>query len=97
MPITRKDIDHVAALALLALSDEEKEALGVQVDRILKHIASLADIDTDGVPPTSHTLPLVRNVLRPDIAWTPLTQREALANAPATEGGFFRVPRVVEP
>ena len=96
MPITRKDIDHVAKLALLDLSDAEKEKMVEQVGEIVGHFSRLSELDTKDVPPTSHTLPLVHNVLRPDTPGRTLPRDQALREAPDTQEGFFKVPRVVE-
>jgi len=93
--ITRADVEHVARLARLALSDEELDALQSQLSKILDHAARVTGLDTDGVPPTSHAIPL-SNVARPDEPVPGLTQEEALALAPAAESGHFRVPRILE-
>ncbi|GAC1366944.1 MAG: Asp-tRNA(Asn)/Glu-tRNA(Gln) amidotransferase subunit GatC [Actinomycetota bacterium] len=98
MAISREEVIHVAALARLALSEEEIATYGEQLGRILEHAARVTALDTEGVPPTSHPLPL-KNVFRPDEPGMPapsLTQAEALANGPAVEAGHFRVPRILE-
>ena len=96
MPINRKDIDHVAKLALLDLSDAEKDKMVEQVGEIVGHFARLAELDTKDTPPTSHTLPSVHNVLRPDKPGRTLPQDKAVSQAAESEKGFFKVPRVVE-
>jgi aspartyl-tRNA(Asn)/glutamyl-tRNA(Gln) amidotransferase subunit C len=93
--ITRADVEHVARLARLALADEELDALQAQLSKILEHAARVTALDTDGVPPTSHAIPLA-NVVRPDEPAPCLTQDEALALAPEAEAGHFRVPRIIE-
>lgn len=93
--ISRQDVTHVARLARLALSDEELDALQAQLSKILDHAARVTSLDTEGVPPTSHAIPL-SNVARPDEPAPSLTQQEALALAPAAESGHFRVPRILE-
>lgn len=93
--ITRKDVEHVARLARLALSGEELDALQAQLSKILEHAARVTALDTEGVPPTSHAIPLA-NVVRPDEPAPGLTQEEALALAPAAEEGHFRVPRILD-
>ncbi len=95
MTIDRATVEHVARLARLALSDEERERFAEQLGRILEYCALLDAQSIDSVPPTSHVLPLV-NVLRDDVVTPSLEREEVLAQAPAHEQGFFRVPRVLE-
>jgi len=95
MPITRADVEHVARLARLALSDDELTELQEQLARILEHAERVTSLDTEGVPPTSHPVPLA-NVVRNDSVGECLTQDEALAGAPEAEAGQFRVPRIIE-
>lgn len=94
MPMTLKDVEYVAKLARLELSREEKVRFGPELDKIVKYIDQLNEVDTDKVPVTSHVIPL-RNVLRGDEVLPSLSADQALANAPKSEGGFFRVPRVI--
>ena len=93
--ISRADVEHVARLARLHLTDEELERMRVQLDAILAYIDKLKALDVDGVEPTSHAVPLV-NVMRPDEVRASLSQADALANAPDRAGEFFRVPRIIE-
>ena len=93
--ITRQDVEHVARLARLALDADELDALQAQLSKILDHAARVTALDTEGVPPTSHAIPL-SNVFRPDEPAPSLTQEEALALAPAEESGHFRVPRILD-
>jgi len=93
-PLTRTDVEHVARLARLALSEEEVEQFTVQLGAVLEHFASVAALDTSGVPPTSHPIPLA-NVLRPDERRPGLDRDIVLAMAPAAEEGRFRVPRIL--
>ena len=93
-PLTRADVTHVAKLARLDLSDEEVEEFTVQLGAILEHAADVAALDTSGVPPTSHPIPL-SNVLRPDEVRPTLERDVVLAMAPAEEDGRFRVPRIL--
>ncbi|MDR7419126.1 MAG: Asp-tRNA(Asn)/Glu-tRNA(Gln) amidotransferase subunit GatC [Armatimonadota bacterium] len=95
MRIDGTTVDHVARLARLALTDEERERFAGQLGRILEYCATLDAQPIDGVPATSHVLPLT-NVLRPDVVTPSLDHREVLGQAPATEQGFFKVPRVFE-
>jgi aspartyl-tRNA(Asn)/glutamyl-tRNA(Gln) amidotransferase subunit C len=89
--ITRDQITHVAKLARLALTEEELERLGGQLDAILAAVSKVSELDLDDVPPTSHPLDLV-NVLADDEPVPSLSREAALANAPAAEDGAFRVP-----
>ena len=93
-PLTRADVEHVAKLARLALSEEEVEQFTVQLGAVLEHFASVAALDTSDVPPTSHPIPLA-NVLRPDHPRPGLERDLVLAMAPAAEDGRFRVPRIL--
>jgi aspartyl-tRNA(Asn)/glutamyl-tRNA(Gln) amidotransferase subunit C len=93
-PISREDVAHVAVLARLDLTDEELEQFTGQLAAVLEHAADVAALDTEGVPPTAHPLPL-RNVLRADEARPSLDRDEVLAMAPAAEDGRFRVPRIL--
>lgn len=93
--LTRADVEHVALLARLALTDDELERFTEQLGVILDHAAQVAALDTAGVEPTAHPLPLV-NVLRDDDVRPSLDPTEVLAMAPATEDGRFRVPRILE-
>lgn len=89
------DVDHVARLARLALSDEEKARLRDQLGAILEHAAKVGEVAADDVPPTAYAIPRV-NVLRPDEPRPSLEHEAALANAPEAEDGRFKVPRIVE-
>jgi aspartyl-tRNA(Asn)/glutamyl-tRNA(Gln) amidotransferase subunit C len=89
------DIEHVARLARLALSDEERERLREQLGLILDHAARVQEVAADDVPPTAHPVPQT-NVFRSDEPGDCLTADEALAGAPETEDGRFKVPRIVE-
>jgi aspartyl-tRNA(Asn)/glutamyl-tRNA(Gln) amidotransferase subunit C len=93
--IQRKDVEHVARLARLALTDAEIERMREQLNGILTYIEKLNELDTSDVEPTSHAVPLV-NVMRDDEAGPCLPREEALANAPDRAGEFFRVPRIIE-
>ena len=95
MGIDRKAVDHVARLARLDLSEEERERMSVELAQILGHAEAIQELDLDDVEPTSHALPL-RNVMRPDEVKPSLTQDEALSSAPETEDGRFRVPKIIE-
>ena len=89
------DVDHVARLARLALSEEEKERFRRQLGLILGHAEKVGEVAAEAVPPTAQPIPRA-NVLRPDVVLPSLSQEEALAGAPEVEDGRFRVPRIVE-
>lgn len=93
-PLTRADVEHVAKLARLALSDAEIDQFTTQLGAVLEHFASVAALDTTDVPPTSHPIPL-SNVLRPDSPRPGLDRDVVLGMAPEAEDGRFRVPRVL--
>ncbi len=95
MKITIKEVEHVARLARLELTEEEKERTRAQLDSILSYIDKLNELDTSLVEPTSHVLPMT-NVFREDEVRPSVTQEEALANAPDRHDLFFRVPRILE-
>ena len=93
--ISRQEVTHVARLARLELSEAEVERMRLELDGILSYIDKLRALDTEGVEPTSHAVPLV-NVMREDEPQASLSQAEMLANAPDPVGGLFRVPRIIE-
>jgi aspartyl-tRNA(Asn)/glutamyl-tRNA(Gln) amidotransferase subunit C len=92
--ISREDVAHVAHLARLALSDAEIDLFAGQLAAVLEHAEDVAALDTSGVAPTAHPLP-VRNVLRADEPGPCLDREEVLAQAPQAEDGRFRVPRIL--
>lgn len=89
------DIDHVAKLARLDLTDDEKERLRTQLGLILEHAAKVGEVAAADVPPTAWAIPR-SNVLREDEPRPSLTQAAALANAPDAESGRFKVTRIAE-
>jgi aspartyl-tRNA(Asn)/glutamyl-tRNA(Gln) amidotransferase subunit C len=93
--IDRKDVEHVARLTRLALTDAELERMREQLNSILAHLDTLRAVPTDGVEPTSHAVDVV-NVMREDEVEPCLPQDAVLANAPDRSGEFFRVPRIIE-
>jgi aspartyl-tRNA(Asn)/glutamyl-tRNA(Gln) amidotransferase subunit C len=93
--ISREEVQHVARLARLHLTDEEAERMREQLDAILAYIDKLRELDVEDVEPTAHAVPLV-NVMRDDVLVPCLPQEQALANAPDRAGEFFRVPRIIE-
>jgi len=95
MAIDKKTVEDVAHLARIELKPQELEKLSQQLQEILNFIDKLKEIDIKDIVPTSHILP-INNVLREDIPKGSLTPKEALINAPAKEGSFFVVPKVIE-
>ncbi len=93
--ITRADVEHVARLARLALSEGEITQFTVQLGQILEHAAQVEALDTSAVAPPSHPIPLA-NVMRPDVARPGLSRDDVRAMAPAAEDGRFRVPRIID-
>ena len=89
------DIEHVARLARLELTEDEKARLREQLGVILEAAAKVSEVATDDVPPTAYAIPR-SNVLRPDQITPSLTTEEVLSNAPEVEDDRFKVPRVVE-
>lgn len=92
--ITPDDVRHVARLARLDVTDEEIKLFAGQLDAVLDHAKDVEALDTAGVPPTAHPLPLL-NVLREDVPVASLDRDEVLAMAPSAEDGRFRVPRIL--
>jgi len=95
MKISKQEVEHVAKLARLELSEQEKEKLTDQLSNILTYVETLNSLDTKGVEPTSHILDL-KNVMRDDVAVQGLTQEQALANAPDKAAGHYKVPKIIE-
>ena len=95
MKITKDQVEYVANLAKLDISEEEKEIFTKQLDSILSYMDKLNQLDTRDIDPTSHVLP-IKNIFRKDEVKPSLPLEEALANAPDRKNGFFRVPRVIE-
>ena len=93
--IDRKDVEHVARLTRLALTEPELEQMRVELNSILAHLDTLRAVPTEGIEPTSHAVDIV-NVMREDEVAPCLPQDAALANAPDPSGDFFRVPRIIE-
>lgn len=89
-----KEVEHVALLARLALSEEEKERFRAQLSSILDYAGRINQLDTTRVEPTYHVLPL-QNVSRPDRRGATLPRDEVFQNAPDRDGSFFKVPRIL--
>ncbi len=95
MALTEKDVDHVARLARLALSEAERARYLGQLGRILEHITVLAKYDTHTVPATTHVIPLAK-VWRDDVAKAFSDTPSLMANAPDREEVYFKVKKVIE-
>lgn len=93
--ITREMVEHVAMLARLGLSEEEKAIFEEQLDRILAYAEKINELDTSDVEPTSHVITL-KNVMRDDEVKGSFPREEIIMNAPEKERGFFKVPKIVE-
>jgi aspartyl-tRNA(Asn)/glutamyl-tRNA(Gln) amidotransferase subunit C len=98
LPLTEKDVRYVADLANLNLTDREIDRLVHDLGGILEQMDRLAEIDTEGVEPMAQVLFEADDTatLRPDVERAPLGNELAVANAPVTSGGYFKVPKVIE-
>ncbi len=95
MKISRKEIEHIAVLARLSLSEEEKDLFGSQLSSILDYMEKLNELDTRDIDPTSHVLSL-HNVMREDTLTSSIPREDALMNAPSRTEKFYRVPKIIE-
>lgn len=95
MKITLADVEHVAKLARLELSPAEAETFTGQMDAILAYVDKLNELDTEGIVPTSHAVPM-ENAFREDVARPGIGVAAALANAPDRVDSFYKVPKVIE-
>jgi len=93
--IEKTQVEYLASLARIELSEDELELFSGQLEKIVGYVEKLNELDLENVPPTSHTQNL-KNVLREDTPKKGLTKDEALALAPDRQGDYFRVPRVIE-
>jgi aspartyl-tRNA(Asn)/glutamyl-tRNA(Gln) amidotransferase subunit C len=94
MPITRDEVAHLARLSRLALTEQELEHFAGQLDVIIAAVARVQEVAAEGIPPTTHALP-VSNVFRDDVIVPPIGAAAALDQAPAAEQERFRVPRIL--
>jgi aspartyl-tRNA(Asn)/glutamyl-tRNA(Gln) amidotransferase subunit C len=94
MPIARDDVAHLARLSRLALGEEELDHFAAQLDVIIAAVAKVQEVAADGIPATSHAVPLV-NVFREDVLVQCLDAETVLSQAPAVEDQRFRVPRIL--
>ena len=93
--ISLEDVQHIANLARLTFNEQEMESYQHQLSRILDYIEKLNQLDTEGVPPTSHVIP-IRNVMKPDEKRDLFQREDIIANAPSAEQGYFEVPKVID-
>ena len=93
--LSRVEVEHIAELAKLSLTDEEKEKLGEQLSAILEYAEVLQCLDTEAIPPTATVLPL-RNVMAADKVRLSFSREDVLANAPEAENGYVRVQAILE-
>lgn len=95
MEITKKDVEYIAKLARLEVSEYEKEILTQQLGHILDYVKVLDELETENISPTFHVFPM-KNVFRSDQVKESLSREEVLQNAPDQEDGFFKVARVID-
>ena len=93
--IRREEVEHIALLARLGLTEEEKSVFEAQLSSILEYMRALNEVETSAIPPTAQVIPL-KNVMRPDEPRGSLPVDAVMANAPDREGDFFRVPPVLD-
>ncbi|MBQ6516519.1 Asp-tRNA(Asn)/Glu-tRNA(Gln) amidotransferase subunit GatC [bacterium] len=91
--ITVKDVEHVAKLARLELTEEEKETYTKQLGDVLKYVEQMNEVDTSNVEPMAHPIDFV-NVMRDDKVYYEQTKEALMQNAPEEENGFFKVPKI---
>lgn len=94
MAISLSDVDYVAKLARLRVSEEEKSEVAEKLTAVLEYMEQLSEINTEGILPTTHVLPLL-NVFREDELRQGLAPEEALANAKESEDGYFKAPKII--
>ncbi len=95
MRITKDETVHIARLSRLSLSEGDIDTFSGQLNTMIEYVEQLNRLDTGGVEPTSHVLPL-NNVMRDDVQAASLPGDEALRNAPDSTGKFYRVPKIIE-
>ena len=93
---SKETLEHISKLALLDLSEEEKERLAKQLGDILNYFKKLNDLDTSNVEPMTHPIEGLKNVFREDVPWESLSNEEALKNAKRTKDGHFKAPRILK-
>jgi len=94
--LSKETIEHLSKLALLELSEEEKEKLSKQLGDILDYFKKLNDLDTSNVVPTTHPIEGLSNVFREDEPWESLSNEEATKNTKYRQDGYFKAPRILK-
>lgn len=92
--ISKEEVEHIAWLAKIELSEEETNLFTEQLNTILEYFRIIDEVNTEGVPPTRHVVDLV-NVMRDDVVEPSLSWNQALKNAPKTEKGYVKAPKIV--
>jgi aspartyl-tRNA(Asn)/glutamyl-tRNA(Gln) amidotransferase subunit C len=95
MAISREEVEHIAKLARLKFNKEDLEKMAEELGKILDYVNKLKELDTENVEPTAHIVP-VHNVFREDEVKPSMPREKALMNAPFTEQGCFKVPKIIE-
>ncbi len=93
---SRETIEYVSKLALLDLTNEEKEKYSKQLRDIISYFKKLNDLDTSNIEPTTHPIEGLKNIFREDIPWESLSNEEALKNAEHKKDGYFKAPRILK-
>ena len=93
--ITIKEVEHVAKLARMALTEEEKVMFAKQLGDILEYVNELNEVNTENVEPMAHPVP-ASNIMREDKVSQEFTRDDMLVNAPQEEDGYYRVPRITD-
>jgi aspartyl-tRNA(Asn)/glutamyl-tRNA(Gln) amidotransferase subunit C len=94
--ISKDDLENLSKLAMLNLSDEEKEKLIPQLNEIIKYFKKLNDLDTKNIQPITHPIEGLKNVFRKDVPKESLSTEEALKNAQHKKEGYFKAPRILK-
>ena len=94
--ISKNTLDNISKLAMLDLSDEEKEEFAKQLSDILNYFNKLNDLDTENVEPMTHPIEGLKNVFREDVPWKSLSNEDALRNAEHKKEGYFKAPRILK-
>jgi aspartyl-tRNA(Asn)/glutamyl-tRNA(Gln) amidotransferase subunit C len=93
---SKETIEYVSKLALLDLTDEEKEVFSDQLNDIIKYFKKLNNLDTTNIEPTTHPIEGLRNVFREDVPKESLSKEEALSNTHYKKNGYFKAPRILK-
>lgn len=93
--LSKKEIEHIAMLARLSLTEEEKELFGAQLSSILDYMEKLNELETEHIEPTSHVFS-ISNVMREDAPRDSIPKEDALSNAPDRTDKFYRVPKIID-